>query len=274
MIRATKTVSAGGFDPAAVIDVVDLDFEDRRRRRLSMTGRNGTSFLVDLADVPALSGGDGFLLEDGRVVTVAAKPERLVEFASADPLIVTRIAWHLGNRHTPTELLQGAVRIRDDYVLVEMVKKLAVADIRFLTDAFTPEGGAYGIGAITGHDHADHDHAATGHAAVMKADNDPELAAAIERRKKRLAARAEQDPHVHGPDCGHDHGHDDHAHDHGHGHDHSHDHGHSHAGHSHHDHDHEHGHDHGHEHGHKHDHGHDHYDDHHDHAQGKPHRHV
>ncbi len=264
MLRATRTLPAGGFDAAHVLDTVMLDHDDRRRRRFSMTGAKGTAFLVDLAEVPALGHGDGLVLEDGRVIAVAAKPERLVEFSATDPHVVTRIAWHLGNRHTPTEIRAGALRIRDDYVLVEMIKKLGTADIRFVEDIFQPEGGAYGLGGTMGHDHAP----------PAPPVEDPEMAAAIERRRQRKAARAET-AHVHGPDCGHDH--HDHGHDHGHAHDHDHghDHGHDHA----HGHDHGHGHDHephhatGHDHDHGHVHGpdcgHDHAHDHdHDHGHG------
>ncbi|MFX8696335.1 urease accessory protein UreE, partial [Acinetobacter baumannii] len=82
---------------------------------------------------------------------------RLVEFRSTDPHVITRVAWHLGNRHTPTQLLPNALRIRDDYVLVELVKKLG-AEVGFVTAAFQPEGGAYGFGSVSGHDHHDHGH--------------------------------------------------------------------------------------------------------------------
>ena len=158
MIRSTKTLSAGSFEAASAIDTVELDFEDRRRRRATMVGTKGTEFHVDLADSPTLVDGDAFLLETGAIVVVSGKAERLVEFRSDDPHVITRVAWHLGNRHTPTQLLDRALRIRDDYVLVELVKKLG-AEVTFVNAAFQPEGGAYGLGAVTGHDHHDHGHA-------------------------------------------------------------------------------------------------------------------
>ncbi len=253
MIRSTKTLNAGTFDPATAIDAVELDFEDRRRRRGTMVGAKGSEFHVDLADAPTLVEGDGFLLETGGIVLVKGKPERLVEFRSDDPHVIARVAWHLGNRHTPTQLLERALRIRDDYVLVELVKKLG-AEVGFVTAAFQPEGGAYGLGSVSGHDHHDHDHHhdeendhAHGHKHghdhdghghkhehTAVSEEDRLMAETIARREARRTARAEQ-VHVHGPDCGHDHY--DHAHDH-HGHDHTHDgHNHDHA-HAHGDHDH------------------------------------
>ena len=255
MIRATTVLAAGSFRSDLARDTVVLDFDERRRRRGVVMGERGVEFLVDLAETPALVHGDAFELEDGRLVAIAARPERLVEFRLAEPLAFARLAWHLGNRHTPTQILPGALRIRDDYVLVEMVKKMGGAEIGFVEAPFDPEGGAYGHGATVGHDH--------GHA---HGSADPAVAAALERRARR---RAERTPHVHGPDCGPDCGHDhdhDHGHDHGHDHAHGHDHGPSHG------HDHTHRHDHGRSQGHGHDHGHSHDHDH-GHGHGDGHKH-
>ncbi len=213
MLRATAVHPAPTAD---AIDTVTLDFDERHRRRLVLVGEAGTSFLLDLADTPALKTGDGLVLEDGRVITVAARAERLAEFTITDPVKLARIAWHLGNRHTPTQVMATGVRIRDDYVLVELAKKLGVDGIRFVVEPFEPEGGAYGHGATMAHDHA------PAPVAIPKP-----------------GAKA------HGHDHGHGHGHGhDHGHDHGHGHDHSHGH------------DHKHDHDHGHKHAHGHDHHH------------------
>ncbi len=260
MIRSTTVLPAGSWPSGLARDTVVLDFDERRRRRGVVTGERGIEFLVDLAETPALSNGDAFELEDGRLVAIVAASEKLVEFRVADPLAFTRLAWHLGNRHTPTQILPGALRIRDDYVLVEMVKKMGGATIGFVEAPFDPEGGAYGHGATVGHDHGHgHGHGAGAHS---HGGEDPAVAAALARRAQRRAERAAT-AHAHGPDCGPDCGHD-HSHDHEHGHDHghSHDHGHGHSHDHDHDHDHDHGaecgHDHSHDHGHSHKHGHDH----------------
>lgn len=247
MIRATKVLPAGSWPSSLARDRVVLDFDERRRRRGMVMGEKGIEFLVDLAETPALAHGDAFELEDGRLVAIAAAPEKLVEFRLTDPLAFVRLAWHLGNRHTPTQILPGALRIRDDYVLVEMVKKMGGATIGFVEAPFDPEGGAYGHGATLGHDHGHgHDHAhGHGHDHGQSGGGDAAVAAALARREKRRAERAATE-HVHGPDCGcdhdhsHAHGHD--HHDHGHGHDHGHDHGHGHANEPH-DHGHHHDHD-------------------------------
>ena len=94
-------------------------------------------------------------LDDGRIVEVVAAPEPLAEIRAAEPAALIRIAWHLGNRHLPTELTRRALRIRRDAVIEEMAKGLGAA-VLAIDAPFNPEGGAYAGRA--GHDHHDHDH--------------------------------------------------------------------------------------------------------------------
>src|SRR5204862_5531437 len=89
----------------APADTVVLDFDDRHRRRMAMTGTRGLEFLLDLETAIALRGGDALVLEDGRLIEVVAAPEPLVEIKGADSLHLVRIAWHLGNRHLPTQIV-------------------------------------------------------------------------------------------------------------------------------------------------------------------------
>jgi urease accessory protein UreE len=67
-------------------DTVVLDFDDRHRRRMAMTGTRGLEFLLDLENAIALRGGDALVLEDGRLIEVVAAPEPLIEIRGADPL--------------------------------------------------------------------------------------------------------------------------------------------------------------------------------------------
>ena len=145
--------AAGGWhgDPA---DCVVLDFDDRHRRRLRMRGVRGLEFLLDLGEATALRGGDALVLGDGRLVEVVAAPEPLVEVSAASPDAMVRIAWHLGNRHLPVQLLGARIRIRADHVIEEMVRALG-GHVAAVEAPFDPEGGAYAGGH--GHAHA-HDH--------------------------------------------------------------------------------------------------------------------
>lgn len=166
MLRATEIVPAGEWkgQPA---DVVRLDCDKRTRRRLSLTGVGGLSFLLDLAKAPSLRAGDGIRLEDGRIVAVEAASERLLEISCRDSRLLARIAWHLGNRHLATEIAARVIHIRDDHVIADMVRGLG-AEARPVLRPFNPEGGAYGEGAAHGHSHGHghhhhHDHDADHH---------------------------------------------------------------------------------------------------------------
>jgi urease accessory protein len=178
-------------------DTVVLDFDDRHRRRMAMTGTRGLAFLLDLENAVALRGGDALVLEDGRLIEVVAAAEPLVEIKGSDPHHLIRVAWHLGNRHLPTQIMPKALRIRRDHVIEAMVRGLGARVIE-IEAPFDPEGGAYAEAAA--HDHA---HAHEGHSGHKHAHGD----------------------HAHDH---HGHDHDHHHHDHGDGH-HEHHHGHSHA---------------------------------------------
>jgi len=187
MIRATRVVGQHRWTEAPA-DTVVLDFDDRHRRRMAMTGTRGLEFLLDLENAVALRGGDALVLDDGRLVEVVAAPEPLVEIRGVEPQHLVRVAWHLGNRHLPTQIMPKGLRIRRDHVIEAMVKGLGARLIE-IEAPFDPEGGAY---AAPAHDHVHADHAHHHHA-------------------------------VH--DHTHDHDHHAHgAHEHHHGHSHAHDH--------------------------------------------------
>jgi urease accessory protein len=160
MIRATRVLGQVRWTEAAA-DTVVLDFDDRHRRRLAMTGTRGLAFLLDLEHAIALRGGDALVLEDGRLVEVVAAAEPLLEIRGADPQHLVRLAWHLGNRHLPTQIMPKSLRIRRDHVIEAMVQGLGARVIE-IEAPFDPEGGAYAEAAHahgesqTGHGHGDH----------------------------------------------------------------------------------------------------------------------
>lgn len=160
MIRVHKIHSAGNWPKDQPQDLpadrITLDREDRHRRRAVMSGENGLSFLLDEPDAVFLHHGDGLELEDGRIVEVLAEPEDLVEIAARDTAHLIKIAWHLGNRHLPTQLMGETLRIRRDHVIEDMISRLG-GRLTPVTAPFDPEGGAYGHGRTHGHSH-DHEH--------------------------------------------------------------------------------------------------------------------
>jgi urease accessory protein len=145
-IKAATTWSG---EPA---DRVVLDYDDRHRRRVSMRGKKGIPFLLDLPAACGLHGGDALVLEDGRLIEVVAAPEPLLEIRGADALHLARLAWHLGNRHVPAQLLANGLRIRRDHVLADLATQLG-AEVIEIEAPFDPEGGAYALPAGHSHDH-------------------------------------------------------------------------------------------------------------------------
>jgi urease accessory protein len=142
--------------PGTVDDAVVLDFDDRHRRRMVLTGTRGLHFVLDLPQAVALSHGDILELEDGRHVEVVAAPEPLTEVRAATADSLARLAWHLGNRHLPVEILARSLRLRRDHVIADMLRGLG-ATLRDIEAPFHPEGGAYAA-EPAGHGHTHHAH--------------------------------------------------------------------------------------------------------------------
>jgi urease accessory protein len=129
-------------------DWVRLDYEARFLRRKRLETGGGMPLLVDLAQTTSLDHGDALELADGRLVEVIAAPEPLLEVRGDLP----RLAWHIGNRHTPCQIEADRLLIQEDHVLREMLERLG-AEITPVEAPFTPEGGAYGHGRTHAHAH-------------------------------------------------------------------------------------------------------------------------
>ena len=141
MLRATEIRRKGAWHGKAC-DTVVLAFADRHRRRLAMTGQEGLAFLLDLPRATVLREGDGLVLEDDRLVTVTAAAEPLLQITCRDRNHLARVAWHLGNRHLPTQIIDDGLLVADDHVIAEMAKGLG-ANVQKIEAPFDPEGGAY-----------------------------------------------------------------------------------------------------------------------------------
>ncbi|HJS39082.1 MAG TPA: urease accessory protein UreE [Burkholderiales bacterium] len=154
-----------------------LPFDSRQKSRLKTRLVSGEEVALMLPRGEILRGGDLVTASDGRVIEVLAEPEKLLHIES-DAL--AKVAYHLGNRHVPVQVGKDFLRIAEDHVLEEMVKKLG-ARVSHVQAPFEPEAGAY----AGGH----HQHDEMGHGGKI---------------------------HDHGHDHDHDHDHDHHDHDHKH----------------------------------------------------------
>ncbi len=157
MLTALKHISSKEPFAGDILGTVTLDFDSRRRRRIRLKIDQGNDFLLNLPEVTTLREGDILILNTGDGVQVKAAPEEVVDITCSNTAELVRVAWHLGNRHLPTQLLGDRLRIRKDHVIEEMVQILGAKPVR-LQAPFNPEGGAYGHGETSGHDHAGHTH--------------------------------------------------------------------------------------------------------------------
>ena len=154
MRRATRAAASGDWPVEAETGSVTLVYDDRHRRRLKLTTDAGETILLDLSRAALLGDGDGLRLEDGNWVRVRAAPEDVVDVRGVSDRDTVRLAWHLGNRHLPVQILHdGGIRFRQDHVIEAMIQGLGGRTERRQAP-FTPEGGAYAHGA---HEHRDGD---------------------------------------------------------------------------------------------------------------------
>jgi urease accessory protein len=143
---------AGQWPKEKAAGTVTLDFDARHRRRIRLTTDQGEDVMLDLPRAVAMADGDALQLEDGRLLKIQAAAEPVVEIRHREPLQLMRLAWHLGNRHLPTEIRDQVLRIRPDHVIEDMLRGFG-AELARLAAPFQPEGGAYGRHG----EHHDHD---------------------------------------------------------------------------------------------------------------------
>lgn len=147
VVRTLRVLTSG----EAPADRVTLDYESRLVRRRRLTTDAGRDVLVDLPQTVGLTETDALVLTDGTVVGIVAADEDLI--AVTGPLVA--LAWHIGNRHTPCEISDDRIVIRDDAVMRTMLAGLGALVTPF-RGPFRPGGGAYGVGRVMGHSHGHH----------------------------------------------------------------------------------------------------------------------
>jgi urease accessory protein len=155
-MRVTDVLKSGEWETTRASDRVEIDYDRRFRRRIVLTTVSGASVLIDFPQALRLRDGDGLLLPSGGIVRVCAKAEPLLEIHAHDDGALVRIAWHLGNRHLPVQLLGDRLRIRVDHVIAEMVEGLG-GHVDAIEAPFDPESGAYSNRVAHHHHHGDHD---------------------------------------------------------------------------------------------------------------------
>jgi urease accessory protein len=134
-----KELLPGREPRGEIADTLILNAEQRRMQRGFVFGGKGTCVEFDFAEPVVLRTDDVLLLDDGSVVEVVAQAEALIE-VRADVAVLARLAWMLGDRHVPVEILPNRIRLRRDPAL-EPLLTAAGGRVAMIEAPFEPEGG-------------------------------------------------------------------------------------------------------------------------------------
>lgn len=131
---------------------IEMPYDLRKKSRVKVQARCGETLGLILPRGHILRNGTRIKNESGQVAVVLAANESVSTATSTDSLVLTKAAYHLGNRHVPLQVGDGWLRYQHDHVLDEMVKGLGLTVIQELNE-FEPEDGAYSAGITGGHHH-------------------------------------------------------------------------------------------------------------------------
>lgn len=142
MPRAIARLKAGEAGSRPVRDALLLDLAERRNCVGTVIGLRGSAIELALPGGTVLFHDDLLLLDDGGVVEIVARPERLIEIRAADVTLLARAAWLLGDHHIPSQLWERRLRVRRSDAIAPLLAPLGV-ELLDIEAPFEPEGGAY-----------------------------------------------------------------------------------------------------------------------------------
>lgn len=137
------------ISPDQSFETVELTFDTRQKSRFRATLSSGIDIGADLPRTGVLRSGSYIATQQGEILRVDAKPERLMQVVATTDFDLLKAAYHLGNRHVPLMLTPTALYFEPDHVLAEMVEGLGLT-VSETDHPFEPESGAY---AQHSHDH-------------------------------------------------------------------------------------------------------------------------
>ncbi|EOV6211735.1 urease accessory protein UreE [Acinetobacter baumannii] len=137
------------ISPDQAFETVELTFDTRQKSRFRAALASGVDIGADLPRTCILRSGSYIATQEGDVLRVDAKPERLMKVTAQTEFDLLKAAYHLGNRHVPLMLTPTALYFEPDHVLAEMVEGLGLT-VTETDHPFEPESGAY---AQHSHDH-------------------------------------------------------------------------------------------------------------------------
>ena len=157
MPRAARVIAAADRRDRPIGDTLILDYAKRSAQAFNAKGLKGGTFELALDKPGRLRTDDVLELDDGTLLEVVAAAEPLIEARAGDLSGLMRLAWHLGDRHVPVEVLANRVRLRRDAALESLLRALG-AKLTMIDAPFEPEGGAYAASHAHGHEHAHGDY--------------------------------------------------------------------------------------------------------------------
>ena len=149
LIKEKIDRSQGDFADIEAQQILSLPFEMRQKARFVAKLESGQDVGLQIERGQILRDGDKLSAVDGTIVQIKAANESVSTVKIDDQKLLSRVCYHLGNRHVPLQVESGWCRYLEDHVLDEMVDLLG-AKATHENAPFEPEAGAYS----GGHHHA------------------------------------------------------------------------------------------------------------------------
>jgi urease accessory protein len=157
-MRQTREVLQSSSDPVPPATAsVTLTYDQRRKSRLRTRLHDGSELAVLLPRGTILQEGDRLRATDGTIIQVRAAAELVSTAHTPDLRLLTRAAYHLGNRHVALQVGAGWVRYRHDHVLDQLTAALGL-QVEVAETPFEPEGGFAQRRQDHQHEHQHHQH--------------------------------------------------------------------------------------------------------------------
>lgn len=119
-----------------------LIYELRQKARLKTKSDSGEEVGLMLSRGEILRGGDYVQSEEGVIAKIIAAPEEVSVVTSDNRILLTKAAYHLGNRHMALQIEETFLVYQRDHVLDEMIRNLGLS-VAHEIQPFEPESGAY-----------------------------------------------------------------------------------------------------------------------------------
>lgn len=131
---------------------ISLTYENRSKSRLHSFTMDGEEIGIFLpSEQLPLQDGDYLQSNDNKIIKIIAEAEELLHVTCQSNFELTRMAYHLGNRHVALQIGHDWLRLLNDHVIKSMLLHLQ-AEVSIIHAPFNPEKGAY----YSAHQHTTH----------------------------------------------------------------------------------------------------------------------